>query len=260
MANKRTRDRQLAKLAARRQAERRAQRRKRNAALGGGLAVAAIAVAAAFLVISRGGEQVNGAGATPSSTASPGAGSVACGAQAPKAAHEKKPTFSKPPPMTIDPSKTYTATLHTSCGTIAIDLDAAAAPENVNSFVFLIRKGFYDGLTFHRIADSIDVIQGGDPQGNGSGGPGYQLKDELTGKESYTPGVVAMANAGPNTAGSQFFIVTGSKASSLPKSYTILGTVVRGLDVAKKIQRLPVNGETPTQRIYIDKATVAVGS
>jgi cyclophilin family peptidyl-prolyl cis-trans isomerase len=260
MANKRTRDRQLAKLAARRQAERRARRRKRNAALGGGLAVGVLAAVAAFLVISGQGEQGRGAGATPSTTASPPAGPVACGAKAPKTAGEKKPTFSKPPAMTIDPSKTYIATLQTSCGTIAIDLDAKTAPQNVNSFVFLIRKGFYDGLTFHRVANSIDVIQGGDPQGNGSGGPGYQLKDELTGKERYTPGVVAMANAGPNTAGSQFFIVTGPKASSLPQSYTILGTVSHGLDVARKIQGIPVNGETPTQRIYIDKATVTVRS
>jgi peptidylprolyl isomerase/peptidyl-prolyl cis-trans isomerase B (cyclophilin B) len=259
MANKRTRDRQLAKLAARRQAERRARRRKRNAALGAGLAVAVVAIAAAFLVISGGGEQVKGAASTPSSTASPGTGPVACGAKAPKSAGQNKPTFSKPPAMTIDPSKTYTATLHTSCGTISIGLDASAAPQNVNSFVFLVRKGFYDGLTFHRIANSIDVIQGGDPQGNGSGGPGYQLKDELSGKERYTPGVVAMANAGPDTAGSQFFIVTGPKASSLPKSYTIIGRVTHGLDVARRIQGLPVNGETPTQRIYIDKATVAVG-
>lgn len=259
MANKRTRDRHLAKLAARRQAERRARRRKRNAALGAGLAVAVVAIVAAFFVVSGGSQEVRGAGATPSATPSAGTGAVACGSKAPKTAGQKKPTFSKPPTMTIDPSKSYTATLDTSCGSIAIRLDAATAPQNVNSFVFLIRKGFYDGLTFHRIANSIDVIQAGDPNGNGSGGPGYQLEDELSGKERYSPGVVAMANAGPNTAGSQFFIVTGAKAASLPKSYTILGKVVRGLDVAKKIQGLPVNGESPTERIYIDKATVTEG-
>lgn len=164
--------------------------------------------------------------------------------------------FSKPPEMTIDTGATYRATMETSCGTIDIELDAGSAPENVNSFVFLADEGYFDGLTFHRIAGSIDVIQGGDPSGDGTGDPGYQLKDELSGKEKYTTGAVAMANGGPDTAGSQFFIVTGSKAAQLPPSYTILGNVTDGLDVAKKIQSLPVSGETPTQAVYIDSVSI----
>jgi cyclophilin family peptidyl-prolyl cis-trans isomerase len=252
MANKRTRDRQLAKLAARRQAERRAARRKRNAAMAVGVAVALVAVVFGYFAVTGGENEP----ATPAA-ATPAAGGVACGAKVPKAAAEKKPTFDRPPKMTIDPARSYTATLETSCGAIDVALDAKRTPETVNSFVFLARRGFYDGLTFHRIANSIDVIQGGDPSGDGTGSPGYALKDELSGDERYTRGVVAMANSGPDTAGSQFFIVTGPGAEQLPPDYTIFGSVSGGLDVASEIQGLPVNGETPTQKIYIDKLTIA---
>jgi cyclophilin family peptidyl-prolyl cis-trans isomerase len=256
MANKRTRDRQLAKLAARRQAQRRAQRRKRNAALAVGVVVALVAVAAGFFTLTAGDDRPARARASGTPSPTPSAG-VACGAKAPKAAGRAKPTFSKPPRMTIDPATTYTAAVETSCGAIAVRLDAERAPETVNSFVFLANDGFYDGLTFHRIANSIDVIQGGDPSGNGTGGPGYSLDDELTGRERYTTGTVAMANSGPDTAGSQFFIVTGPKASSLPKDYTVFGEVVRGLDTARRIQGLPVNGETPARTVYIDEVTIS---
>ena len=252
MANKRTRDRQLAKLAARRQAERRAARRKRNAAMAVGVAVALIAVVFGYFAVTGGENEP----ATPAA-ATPAAGGVACGAKVPKAAAEEKPTFDQPPKMTIDPARSYTATLETSCGAIDVALDAKRTPETVNSFVFLARQGFYDGLTFHRIANSIDVIQGGDPSGDGTGSPGYALKDELRGDERYTTGAVAMANSGPDTAGSQFFIVTGPAAEQLPKDYTVVGSVSGGLDVAREIQGLPVNGETPTQKIYIDKVTIA---
>jgi peptidylprolyl isomerase len=194
---------------------------------------------------------------TTPAAATPAAGGVACGAKVPKAATAEKPTFDQPPKMTIDTARSYTATLETSCGAIDVALDAKRTPETVNSFVFLAREGFYDGLTFHRIANSIDVIQGGDPSGDGTGSPGYALKDELSGDERYTTGAVAMANSGPDTAGSQFFIVTGPAAEQLPKDYTVFGSVSGGLDVAREIQGLPVNRETPTQKIYIDKATIA---
>jgi cyclophilin family peptidyl-prolyl cis-trans isomerase len=252
MANKRTRDRQLAKLAARRQAERRTARRKRNAAMAVGVVVALVAVVFGYFAVTGGdNEPVTPAAATPA------AGGVACDAKIPKAAAVEKPTFAEPPKMTIDPARSYTATLATSCGDIDVALDAKRTPETVNSFVFLARKGFYDGLTFHRIANSIDVIQGGDPSGDGTGSPGYVLKDELSGDERYTRGAVAMANSGPDTAGSQFFIVTGPGAEQLPADYTVFGSVSGGLDVATEIQGLPVNGETPTQKIYIDKVTIA---
>ena len=134
---------------------------------------------------------------------------MACGAEAPAKAGKPKPQFAGPPPMTIDTKATYTATMVTSCGTIVIELDAKRAPQTVNSFVFLAEKGYFDGQYFHRLDTSIDVIQGGDPSGTGSDGPGYAIPDELNGKLTYTPGTIAMANAGANTGGSQFFIITG---------------------------------------------------
>ena len=128
---------------------------------------------------------------------------VACGAQAPKGAGTPKPQFAGPPPMKIDPSRTHVATMETSCGTIVIELDPKTAPQTVNSFVFLANRHFFDGQYFTRIDTSIDVLQGGDPTGTGSGGPGYSIPDELQGNEQYAPGVFAMANAGANTGGSQ---------------------------------------------------------
>jgi cyclophilin family peptidyl-prolyl cis-trans isomerase len=169
--------------------------------------------------------------------------------------------------MKIDPKKTYTATLDTSCGTIAIQLLADRAPETVNSFVFLARKKYFDGTYFHRIDTGIDIIQGGDPTGTGNGGPGYTIPDELTGDESYGPGVVAMANAGPNTGGSQFFIVYGPKGHDLDSApnYTIFGQVVKGLGVVKRIAKIPVEnpsagpaGQQPTETVYVDTVTVTV--
>jgi cyclophilin family peptidyl-prolyl cis-trans isomerase len=122
-----------------------------------------------------------------------------------------RPTFKEPPPMTIDPAKKYTATMETSCGKITIDLDPKAAPKTVNSFVFLAKQKYFDGLTFHRVVKDF-VIQGGDPQGTGSGGPGYEFEDELP-QQGYSIGSLAMANSGANTNGSQFFIITGNELS-----------------------------------------------
>jgi cyclophilin family peptidyl-prolyl cis-trans isomerase len=164
--------------------------------------------------------------------------------------------------MTIDPTATYRATIATSCGDIVIRLDAKAAPRTVNNFVFLARGGFYDGLTFHRVVPGF-VIQGGDPSGDGTGGPGYTFADELP-DDGYPAGSVAMANSGPGTNGSQFFIVTGD-ASFLPNSYSRFGTVTKGLDVARTIERFadpdadpgdPAS-QVPTSTIWIDSVTIA---
>ncbi len=265
MPNRRTRNRQLARVAQRRYEERRRAQRRRARITAGVVAAVVVAGVAGFLVVRNGAESSNAASATPTPSAS--ASAVACGASVPKAADEKKPTFDQPPKMTIDAKKTYTATIRTSCGTIVIDLLADRAPKTVNSFVFLANKGFFDGTQIHRIDPSIDIIQGGDPEGTGQGGPGYELPDELSGKESYGPGVVAMANAGPNTGGSQFFIVYGPNGHGLDASpnYTIFGTVVKGLDVAKTIGALPVEdpsagpgpGQHPKQAVYLDKVTVS---
>ena len=135
----------------------------------------------------------------------------------------------------IDPSVKYTATIATDKGEIVIALDPAKAPKSVNNFVFLARDGFYDGLTFHRVVDQF-VIQGGDPDGNGSGGPGYRFADEPVQGE-YIAGAVAMANAGPNTNGSQFFICTVDDRHKLTKSYNLFGQVVKGMEVVTSIRQ-----------------------
>lgn len=203
----------------------------------------------------------------PAASGTPTPEPVACGATAPADANEQPQEFAEPPSLEIDPSKTYTAKLDTSCGTIVIQLLADQAPETVNSFVFLAGKQYFDGTRFHRIDTSIEIIQGGDPTGTGEGGPGYTIPDELTGDESYGPGVVAMANAGPNTGGSQFFIVYGPKGHNLDSApnYTIFGKVVKGLGVVKRIAKIPVEdpsagpaGQQPLETVYIDTVTVRV--
>lgn len=135
------------------------------------------------------------------------------------------------PSMIIDPAKVYSVTLHTSEGDIVIELDAKNTPVTANNFYYLAREGFYDGVIFHRVIPSF-MIQGGDPTGTGSGGPGYRFEDEkVVGK--YSRGTVAMANAGPNTNGSQFFIMHADY--QLDPLYVIFGKVVSGLDVVDKI-------------------------
>ena len=119
--------------------------------------------------------------------------------------------YDGPPELTIDLAKTYTATLHTSAGDIALEFYAADAPQTVNNFVFLANEGFYDDVIFHRSIDGF-MIQGGDPTGTGTGGPGYRFRDEFHSKTSYGRGTVAMANSGPNTNGSQFFVTVAPTA------------------------------------------------
>src|SRR5579884_4299948 len=134
----------------------------------------------------------------------------------------------------VEPGKRYRATISTERGDVVIALDPARAPKSVNNFVFLARDGFYDGLTFHRVVDAF-VIQGGDPEGTGRGGPGYQWEDEPVQGE-YIAGAVAMANAGPNTNGSQFFICTVDDRFKLEKKYNLFGYVMKGMSVAKQIK------------------------
>ncbi len=138
----------------------------------------------------------------------------------------------------IDPDRRYIATIATDRGDIVIALDPARAPKSVNNFVFLARDGFYDGLTFHRVVDDF-VIQGGCPEGSGRGGPGYRFDDEPVQGE-YAAGAVAMANSGPNTNGSQFFICTVDDRHKLTKSYNLFGQVVKGMDVVGAIRQSDV--------------------
>lgn len=175
----------------------------------------------------------------------------------PPATEPAPQTYSAPPTLTINRLATYTATLETSCGEIVAELAPQQAPVAVNNFVFLAREGFYDGLTFHRVVPGF-VIQGGDPEGTGMGGPGYSFQDELP-DDGYPAGALAMANAGPDTNGSQFFIVTGD-ASALPNDYTRFGQVTDGLDVAREIESFgEPGGEAPTQTIYLYAVTIAEG-
>jgi cyclophilin family peptidyl-prolyl cis-trans isomerase len=147
-----------------------------------------------------------------------------------------KPTYSAAPPMTIDPSKTYTATVTTDVGPFTIPLDPKVAPKAVNSFVFLAKQHFYDCVVFHRVIKTF-MDQTGDPTGTGDGGPGYQFADELpaTANPQYPLGSVAMANSGPNTNGSQFFVVAGPEGESLAPSYTLFGKVTSGMNVVDQI-------------------------
>lgn len=170
--------------------------------------------------------------------------------------------WSQPPAMELTPGTRYQATLQTSKGDIVIDLLSDEAPMTVNNFVFLARQGFYNSVPFHRVIKGF-MIQTGDPTGTGSGGPGYTFPDEAI-KRDYTPGTVAMANAGPNTNGSQFFIVQGDMSGGrLQKNYTIFGEVVQGMDVVNAIASVPVKanqlGElsSPTEPVLIKSVEIA---
>ena len=146
--------------------------------------------------------------------------------------------YSEPPSTIIQVENRYVATLNTNKGAIVIELFPKEAPRTVNNFVFLARDGFYDGISFHRVIKDF-MIQGGDPTGTGAGGPGYRFEDEPVTRD-YVRGTLAMANSGPNTNGSQFFIV--HKKSTLPKQYNIFGIVVEGLDVVDSIATTGVAG------------------
>ncbi len=144
--------------------------------------------------------------------------------------------WNEAPTMQIDPAKSYNVTMETSKGTIEIELYPQHAPETVNNFVFLINEGFYDGVTFHRVIPNF-MIQGGDPTGTGRGGPGYRFKDEFAGNPlKHEAKVLSMANAGPNTNGSQFFI-THSPQPHLDGRHTVFGKVTTGADVVDAIQQ-----------------------
>ena len=167
-------------------------------------------------------------------------------------------TYSSYPDMVIDTAKQYSATIKTNKGTVVFELFAEEAPKSVNNFVFLARDGYYDGVIFHRIVKDF-MLQGGDPTGSGMGGPGYKFADEPVTRD-YLPGTLAMANAGPNTNGSQFFIMHGKL--DLPKSYNIFGMVKEGMDVVDAIANTPVgrsaSGEMskPQEEVYIVSVTI----
>jgi len=201
------------------------------------LAILAVAMIAFSVYVGRNAGGSPGAAPTP--TPSVSAAAAACGSltfgppMTPTAGNAGKHTYSAPPPMTINTAHHFLVTMTTNKGTITLCLDPALAPNTVNNFVFLARNQFYDGLKFHRVVANF-VIQGGDPLGTGSGGPGYKFNDEPV-RGEYTAGAVAMANSGANTNGSQFFICTADQTGKLAKSYNLFGYVQTGMDVVLKI-------------------------
>jgi cyclophilin family peptidyl-prolyl cis-trans isomerase len=281
MSSRKARERQLAKLAARRAAERRKQRRQRIITIV--VALALVIGALAFAGVALLGNTKKSASPTPTpshtlpttpppttappTTPAPTPSGVACGGTVPKAASVKKPTNLPAPSEVIDPKKTYVATMVTSCGTMQIQLTPSSAPTTVNSIVSLLQKHFFDGLTFHRIVAGF-VVQGGDPVGDGTGGPGYRTVDTPAANTTYPIGTVAMAKGrseAPGTSGSQFFIVLSDNPASLTQGgpgYAVIGHVTQGLDVLQKLGQLPViagpSGETsaPSQFVYIDSVSV----
>lgn len=159
-------------------------------------------------------------------------------------------------PMCIDVDTPYQATIETNHGTMVAFLYPQKSPKTVNNFVCLARHKYYDGLTFHRIIQDF-VIQGGCPEGSGSGGPGYRFADELPEPGTYELGSLAMANAGPNTNGSQFFVISGGHGMQLPPQYALFGKVIDGLDVLEKIQKVATGpGDKPTQDVVIEKVEI----
>ena len=170
---------------------------------------------------------------------------------------QKTQKFPDKPEFGIDPQKRYTATMETSMGTIVIALDALNAPVTVNNFVFLAGYHYYDGIIFHRIINGF-VCQGGDPGGTGTGGPGYRFEDEPV-KNRYQIGSLAMANAGPNTTGSQFFLISGPNGVTLPPQYNHFGQVVKGLEVVDAMQKVPTGrGDRPVTDVVINSVTITV--
>lgn len=162
-------------------------------------------------------------------------------------------SYAAPPPMTIDPQKSYTAIIETNVGTMTLELFAGEAPKTVNNFVTLARDGFYDGVIFHRVIEGF-MIQGGDPQGTGMGGPGYRFADEPV-KRPYRRGTLAMANAGPNTNGSQFFIM--HRDYPLPPQYTIFGQLVSGEEVLDAIATTKTNRQDrPLSPVVMSRVTI----
>jgi peptidylprolyl isomerase len=170
----------------------------------------------------------------------------------------KQQDFPAAPEMGIDASKRYTAKINTTLGEVVVALDAVKAPKTVNNFVFLALNHYYDGVIFHRIINGF-MCQGGDPTGTGRGGPGYKFADELPKPREYQVGSLAMANSGPNTNGSQFFIVSGASGVGLPPQYSLFGQVVKGLDIVDTMQNVKTDrSDRPQEDVIIQSVEITV--
>jgi peptidyl-prolyl cis-trans isomerase B (cyclophilin B) len=215
-------------------------------------AVIAVGVVAAVL-ISRGG------GSDDSDSSSTAAQAGANGCTKVEAPEPKNVSFGKPKQV-LKPGEEATVVMKTSCGTFEIALDTKRAPKTANSFAFLVEEGFYDDLTFHRVVPEF-VIQGGDPEGTGTGGPGYKVEEKPPANLAYTEGIVAMAKSSaepPGTSGSQFYVVTAPDAG-LPPEYALVGKVSEGYDTVARIEKVPTVGEKPKQPVVIEEVTIEQG-
>jgi peptidyl-prolyl cis-trans isomerase B (cyclophilin B) len=262
-ADKRQRKKENSRLA-REAREAELKKRRRNRTIRNALlAVAVFAIALLLITWLSGGKKKNVAVSPTASTTTTVPLPDGCVRTVPKAAAPQ--TFKTAPPMTIDVNKTYVAHFTTTCGAFDITLDPKVAPKTANSFVFLAKKGFYNGLKFHRVATDF-VVQGGDPKADGTGGPGYKLPTEPP-KNGYKKTSVAMANAGPGTTGSQFFLIlsdNGAKGlGGPPYKYSELGNVTKGYDVVTKLgtfgnpaQTSDPATQTTTVPLYIFKVTI----
>lgn len=214
------------------------------------LVVLAVLGLVGFILFSR-ANPASETASQPTAEALPTAEAAPTTAVAPAAPVAEKPTYDAAPTLTIDPARNYTATIATPRGDIVIQLRPDLAPETVNSFVFLAREGFFDGLTWHRVIPGF-VAQGGDPLGTGTGGPGYNIPDEYTSEVLFDrPGLVAMAStgAGTNSGGSQFFI-TLAPTPNLNEQYTIFGEVIEGLEIVEGIpERDPATATAPGEQM-----------
>jgi peptidyl-prolyl cis-trans isomerase B (cyclophilin B) len=216
-------------------------------------AVVAIGIVAAVVVSSGGGSDDTGDTSARSTQADSG------GCEQVEAPKPKNVSF-KAPEQVLGKGETATAIMKTSCGTFEIALDTERAPKTANSFAFLAEEGFYDDLTFHRVAPGF-VIQGGDPEGTGTGGPGYTVDEEPPPNLAYTKGMVAMAKSSadpPGRSGSQFYVVTAPDAG-LPPEYALVGKVSEGYDVVEEIDALGTPEEKPKQTVLIEEVTIEQG-
>jgi len=262
------RARQKAARHARLEAERRRDRRRRLLRRGAIVAGIAVVVGVSAYFITKGSSSPSNASAAKSPQAQANAVAVAAGCPASPSTQVNSLTWNSAPPMTIDTSKNYTATVKTTVGTFTIALDAKAAPQTVNNFVFLADKGYFHCVIFHRVIPSF-MDQTGDPTGTGTGGngkqPGYTIPDEnlptsAPAGHAYALGAVAMANTGqPHTGGSQFFIVAGPEGQGLQPQYSLFGQVASGMNVVDKINAQGSKAGVPpdvTQRML----TVSISS
>ena len=213
-------------------------------------AVVAIGIVAAILISRGGGSSDSSSGATSASDG----GCKQVEAPAPKSVSFKAPK------QVLKAGEKATAVVQTSCGTFEIELDTKRAPKTANSFAFLAEEGFYDDLTFHRIAPGF-VIQGGDPEGTGTGGSGYSVDEKPPANLAYTKGTVAMAKSSaepPGRSGSQFFVVTAADAG-LPPEYALVGKVSEGYATVARIEKLGGPEEKPKRTVLIESVTIEKG-